>query len=147
MGTIIKISSFTKEILAKTNIPVVFCSPSPVTERLLHESKHRQVSLNLPLAKALTAQDENSRLLHVTDEVLKIVPSGGAPVYLTDYEMLFDPRYRLDVLRLFCDISRKVKLAVHWPGTFESNTLYYAEPGCPDYHTFNIQNFDILCVA
>jgi hypothetical protein len=146
MGTVVKISAFTKEILAKTNIPVVFCSLSPATERLLNEGNHRKVSLNLPLAQALTAQNENSRLLHVADEVLKIVPTG-APVYLTDFEVLFDPRYQLDVLRLFCDISRKVKLAVQWPGTFESNTLYYAEPEYPDYHAFDIQSYDILCVA
>ncbi|GHU92370.1 hypothetical protein FACS189479_01080 [Spirochaetia bacterium] len=126
MGTVVKISSFTREILAKTNIPVVFCSLSPATERLLNEGIHQKVSLNLPLAKALVAQDENSRLLHVADEVLKIIPTG-APVYLTDFEMLFDPRYQLDILRLFYDISRKVRLAVQWPGTLESNTLYYAE--------------------
>ncbi|GHU72818.1 hypothetical protein FACS189450_11320 [Spirochaetia bacterium] len=126
MGTVVKISSFTREILAKTNIPVVFCSLSPATERLLNEGIHQKVSLNLPLAKALVAQDENSRLLHVADEVLKIIPTG-VPVYLTDFEMLFDPRYQLDILRLFYDISRKVRLAVQWPGTLESNTLYYAE--------------------
>jgi hypothetical protein len=146
MGTIVKNSSFTKDILAKSNIPVVFCSLSPAIERLLNESNHQKLSLNLPLAKALAVQDENSRLLHVTDEVLKIVPTS-APTYLTDYEMLFDPRYQLDVLRLFCKISRKVKLAAQWPGTLESNTLYYAEPEYPDYHAFDIQNYDILCVA
>jgi hypothetical protein len=81
----------------------------------------------------------------VTAEVMRILPQDGR-TYLTDFEMLFDPRYDIDVLRLFRDMSRRCKLIVRWCGGVDGDTLVYAEQGCRDYARYNPGDYKIACV-
>lgn len=77
---------------------------------------------------------------------MKIVIATQAPVFLTDYEMLFDPRYNIDVIKLFCEMSRRVKIVIKWCGTLQDNRLVYATPAYKDFHSYNIYDYDIICV-
>ena len=80
------------------------------------------------------------------DEVMKIVSSIQGPIFLTDYEMLFDPRYSIDVIRLFYELSRRAKIVIKWCGTLDDNHLVYATPAYSDFHSYNIHDYDITCV-
>lgn len=46
---------------------------------------------------------------------------------ITDFEMLFDPRYKIDVIKLFCEKARLINVAVKWPGTFTGSKLIYTK--------------------
>jgi hypothetical protein len=81
----------------------------------------------------------------VTATVLGLLPKDTT-VYLMDYEMLFDPRYRLDVMKLFCEISRRGKLIVKWCGGFDGSSLTYAETGYGDYAQYRVSDYEIACV-
>jgi hypothetical protein len=78
--------------------------------------------------------------------VVGLLPKG-AIVYLTDFEMLFDPRYSIDVMRLFCEISRYSKLIVKWCGNYDGECLTYAEPGYSDYARYKVGDYEIACVT
>ena len=60
--------------------------------------------------------------------------STDSPVLITDFEMLFDPRYEIDVIKLFCDKARITNVAVKWPGKYTNSKLTYAEPGDNKWH-------------
>jgi hypothetical protein len=60
--------------------------------------------------------------------------------------MLFDPRYELDVLRLFTDLARGTKLIVKWCGKVDGNTLTYAEQGYADYKRYNSTDYNVTIV-
>jgi hypothetical protein len=60
--------------------------------------------------------------------------------------MLFDPRYELDVIRLFMDVSRQNRLVVKWCGTVDGNMLIYAEQGFEDYRRIKISDYDVTVV-
>jgi hypothetical protein len=64
------------------------------------------------LAEALVKKDTAIRPQFVADEVMKIVSSIQGPIFLTDYEMLFDPRYSIDVIRFFYELSRRAKIVI-----------------------------------
>jgi hypothetical protein len=81
----------------------------------------------------------------LTDAVCGIMPQNE-PVYLTDYEMLFDPRYEIDVLRLFVELARRNKLIVKWCGQASEKTISYAEPGYSDYKQYKISDYDVAIV-
>ncbi len=38
--------------------------------------------------------------------------------------MLFDPRYEIDVIKLFCDKARITNVVVKWPGTFINGKVF-----------------------
>jgi hypothetical protein len=146
VGTRIRSSQINKTILQKVNMPIVLCSSEPRLERIIAEAGFKQLSLNKILAEALLTKDATIRYQFVADEVMKIVLSIQGPVFLTDYEMLFDPRYNIDVIRLFCELSRRARMVIKWCGTFDGNYLVYATSAHPDFHSYDVQVYDITCV-
>ncbi|MCL5779813.1 MAG: BREX-3 system P-loop-containing protein BrxF [Firmicutes bacterium] len=146
MGTLIRSSQINKEMLKKITTPIVLCSSAPRLKRFIADGGFKELRLNKILAEALVKKDAAVRPQFVADEVIKIVSSIQAPVLLTDYEMLFDPRYSIDVIRLFYELSRRVKIAIKWCGTLDDNHLVYATPAHRDFHSYDIQDYDITCV-
>jgi hypothetical protein len=87
-------------MLERTNMAIVLCSSEPRLKKIIAEAGFKELSLNKILAEALLEKDTAIRPQFVADEVMKIVSSIQGPIFLTDYEMLFDPRYSIDVIRL-----------------------------------------------
>jgi len=133
-------------MLEKTNMAIVLCSSAPRLKKIIAEAGFKELSLNKILAAALVKKDTAIRPQFVADEVMKIVSSIQGPVFLTDYEMLFDPRYNIDVIRLFYELSRRAKIVIKWCGTLDDNHLAYATPAYKDFHSYNIHGYDITCV-
>ena len=146
MGNITNSRTLTAENLLRLPSPIILLCPQRLDfEKAILDTGSHKVSLNLLLAKALIGKTEKERLTGITAAVLGLMPNEAA-VYLTDYEMLFDPRYKLDVIKLFCEISRKAKLILKWCGGFNNGRLTYAEPDCDDYSDYKISDYKITCV-
>jgi hypothetical protein len=146
LGTLIRISEINIETIRKVTIPIIFCSLAPRLKKLINDCNYQELSLNKELAKALVEKDVIIRSRFVADEVMKIVSLIQGPILLTDYEMLFDPRYNIDVLKLFYELSRRAKMVIKWCGALDDNRLVYATPAYSDFHSYNIHDYDIICV-
>jgi hypothetical protein len=125
--------------------PVVLCAPKAVDERAIENAGYVKSSLNLELAKVLAAAPAESRINQVREAVLSVLPRKSS-LYLIDYEMLFDPRYGIDVIKLFCEIARRQSLLTRWCGEIHKQTLVYAEPGYPEHKQYRIADYDVICV-
>lgn len=148
MGRIVNSRSLTaKELLRLVRLvpTVILCTDKPNLERAIAENGYGQISLNLPLARSLSGLEPINIRTTITDKIREILPQGE-PVYLTGYEMLFDPRYELDVLRIFIDLARRNKLIVKWCGRVNGETLTYAEQGYADYKRYKISDYDVVIV-
>lgn len=126
--------------------PIVLCNQKTIDEQAIVDAGYQRCALNHPLAKALVSLPEAERIAMVREIVLALIPKRTA-VYLVDYEMLFDPRYEIDVLKLFYEVSRRQKLIVKWCGRLAAQMLVYAEPGYPEYKQYSIAEHDIICVS
>ena len=146
MGTLIKSSQFSKKMLEKTNTPIILCSSAPRLKKIIAEAGYQELRLNGLLAEALVKKDAAIRPQFVSDEAIRIVSSIQGPIFLTDYEMLFDPRYSIDVIRFFYELSRRAKIVIKWCGTLDDNHLVYATPAYSDFHSYNIHDYDITCI-
>ena len=146
MGTLIRSSQINKEMLKKITTPIVLCSSAPRLKRFIADCGFKELSLNKILAETLVKKEEAIRPQFAADETIRIVSSIQAPVLLKDYEILFDPRYKIDVIRLFYELSRRVKIIIKWCGTIDDNHLVYATPAHRDFYSYNIQDYDITCV-
>ena len=103
-------------------------------------------SVNKELAEGLLACKENRRsmkLEQIFDTVLDKYPDG---VTIKDIDVMFNPDYKVDVLKILVEARKRKPYSVIWPGKYEDGKLIYAEEGCPDYKVYEIASYDITCV-
>lgn len=103
-------------------------------------------SVSKELADGLLACKENRRsmkLEQIFNAVLDKYPDG---VTIKDIDVMFNPDYKVDVLKILIATRKRKNYSVIWPGKFEDGKLIYGEEGYPDYKVFNIADYDITCV-
>lgn len=144
----INASALTADMLKRQpiGIPIIMCSSAPRVMRKLKEVEYTELSLNKDLAAAMLKYQQEERNAHVVSEFQCIINSTKQPILLVDYEMLFDPRYKLDVLKVFCEAAKLTRIAVKWCGTIVDDKLEYSEPQYPDYHIFDLSQYTVICV-
>jgi hypothetical protein len=125
--------------------PTLLCVIRPDLDKTITEAGYQMVSLNLPLARSLAGLTAHDIRAVLTEEIRRLIPQGK-PVYLTGYEMLFDPRYELDVIRLFIELSRQNTIIIRWCGAVGDDVLTYAEKGYADYKQYKMNAYDVTIV-
>lgn len=106
----------------------------------------RPQSVNKVLAERLLKCKPNRRsmkLSQIFNEVLDMYPDG---VTIKDIDVMFNPDYQVDVLRILSEARKRKEYSVIWPGRCEDGKLIYGEEGYADYKVFTIDDYDITCV-
>ena len=145
MGKIVNARKATATDLFRLTPPVILCSDRSDFEGAIIDNGYMPVSLNKHLASSIMGLDIKDIRLCLTEKIREVFPQSS-PVYLSDYEMLFDPRYELDVLRLFIELSRRNRLIVKWCGKATEQALIFAEQGYTDYKQYKISDYDVAVV-
>ena len=137
MGTVIELNSLPNEDAMLSRLLIYM-----KVIKKINEPK----SVSKPLAEALLACKPNRRsmkLEQIFNNVLDTLPDG---VVIKDIDVLFNPDYKVDVLKILIASRKRKRYSVIWPGRCEDGKLVYSEEGFPDYKTYNIENYDITCV-
>ena len=137
MGTIIEISRLPDDAAMVSRLLIYMNAIQK-----MHESR----SVSKPLAEALLACKPNRRsmkLEQIFNNVLDTLPDG---VVIKDIDVMFNPDYKVDVLKILMASRKRKRYSVIWPGRCEEGKLIYGEEGFPDYKTYDIENYDITCV-
>ena len=144
---IIKHYSITKAYLdtGPGGTPLILCKETAKTKEAISSAGFATISLNSVFSKALLEYDPKDRP-KVASEVLNKILAYHVPIYIKDFEMLFDPRYKIDPLKLFCEKARIIKVAVQWPGQFKNGNLVYAEQDDPEYREYDCNKYQIRIV-
>ena len=103
-------------------------------------------SVSKQLSEALLACRPNRRsmkLEQIFNNVLDQYPDG---VIIRDIDVMFNPEYKVDVLKILIAARKRKRYGVIWPGRCKNGKLIYGEEGYPDYKTYDIENYDITCV-
>lgn len=109
---------------------------SAKTATLRHASEHlggHVVNVNLELSRHLldlSAEQRKLRCARVLDDVLG---PDDTTAFLCRTELLFDPAFQHDPLRLMQQLSRRRTVVAAWSGAVDGAFLTYAEPGHPEY--------------
>ena len=137
MGTVIELNSLPNEDAMLSRLLIYM-----KVIKKINEPK----SVSKPLAEALLACKPNRRsmkLEQIFNNILDTLPDG---VVIKDIDVLFNPDYKVDVLKILIESRKRKRYSVIWPGGCEDGKLIYSEEGFPDYKTYNIENYDITCV-
>ena len=103
-------------------------------------------SMNRPLAEELIKLKPFQRTMQMQrcfNSVLESLPD--TPI-IKDIDVMFNPSYKIDVLKILTDAYKQKPFKLIWPGERKGNILIYSEPGLPDYKECNINNYDIMFI-
>ena len=81
------------------------------------------------------------------NNLLQVLNMLGETPVISEFDVLFNPAYKLDVIKMLINVCRKKQFAVIWPGRSENGKLYYAEDGYKDYKVYNIEDYDITVIV
>lgn len=140
MGVIVTAWKFNPQNQSGVLKPIVYCcSYEGVTEKA--------VSINLELAQALKAFKPKRRTMQIERcfaDILAKLPEG---VVLKNFDVLFNPEYKVDVLKIMVNACKAKPFSIIWPGSFDGSRLVYAEEGFQDYKTYDVKDYDITCIV
>lgn len=120
--------------------PIVYCD-----EKYCEDLQ--QVSLNEKLAAILVKIKPERRSLRIErcfQDAIANIPENSC---IRDFDVLFNPTYKIDVLQILMLANRRKAFSVLWPGTVENGKLLYAEEGYVDYKEYDVEKYDIICVV
>lgn len=120
--------------------PIIYCNP----DAAIIDSA---VSLNVDLAKRLAAIKPNRRTMRMEQCFRQVVGSLPDNVVVKDFDVLFNPDYEVDVLRIMSSLAKSKPYRILWPGKCDGQRLIYAEEGYRDYKVFEIDKYDVTCVV
>ena len=111
MGTIIKLSQLQNEEAMISRLLIYF--------KAIQKMKEPK-SVSKPLAEALLECKPNRRsmkLEQIFNSVLDQYPDG---VIIKDIDVLFNPEYKVDVLKILTEARKRKRYSVIWPGRCEN---------------------------
>ena len=115
--------------------------------------KHKEIKdlsiINLGLDLSLLLKDHpvESRNSKVIDELNNIFARAQTEhILVKNLDMLFNPEYKLNVLKYFIDLSRNKLIFLEWPGKLKNRELEYSEINYSDYQKYNIDNYKIALI-
>jgi hypothetical protein len=138
MGKVISRASFAG---AKENgllKPVIYCGDFAKAEDVK--------SINIELAKELEVLRPKRRTMQLEACFNRVLDGLPDNTVIKDFDVMFNPSYKVDVLKILVTSCKRKPFSVIWPGRYEDGKLFYAEEGYPDYKVFDINNYDVTCV-
>lgn len=103
------------------------------------------INVNLALSGELLELTTKQRSLRLPGILNQVADQIQSPIVLDNLEILFDKDLQQDPLRLLQSISRNRTLVASWNGSISSGRLLYAEPGHPEYRSYD--TVDALIVS
>ena len=139
MGKVINRVSFASAQRSGLLKPIIYCGD-------FADKGQDAESINIELAKELEALRPKRRTMQLEACFNRVL--GGLPdnVVIQDFDVIFNPAYKVDVLKMLVAACKRKPFSVIWPGKYEDGKLFYAEVGYPDYKVFDINNYDVTCV-
>lgn len=108
--------------------------------------KEEPISISVRLSEELAKVKEKRRSMKLEQcfrTVLSELPDG---VVVKDIDVMFNPAYQVDVLRIIVNVRKEKNFSVVWPGECRDGKLIYAEEGYPDYKVYNVADYDVACI-
>ena len=105
----------------------------------------RVVNINLEVSTRLLELTQKQRSLRLPQVLDQIISEEQSVFIFDNTELVFDVSLKHDPLRLLQGISRNKTILASWNGHISKNKLIYAEPGHPEYKSYNLN--DLIFVS
>jgi len=110
------------------------------------EEEKSAFSMNKLMAEALLELRPMQRTMQIGKCFGNLVVHLGEKPLIKDIDVMFNPDYKIDVINVLTTTYKKTPFTIIWSGDIDGNRLTYSEYGRPDYKTYSIEDYDIICV-
>jgi len=118
---------------------LIYCKETP-------ELSNEAVSANKYLARELLSFKPFQRTMKLESIFFKFLQEHPDNVLIKDIDVLFNPEYKIDVMKMLLSVYKRKKFRLVWSGSYLNGCLTYSEEGRSDHKTYNINEYDIMCV-
>lgn len=112
-----------------------------------YEQEASAVSINKRLAEELRKLKPTRRTMQLEKCFNKILDSLPEKVVIKDIDVMFNPAYMVDVIRILVEANKRHPFSLVWSGRYDDNRLLYSEEDLADYKAYEISDYDIVCVV
>lgn len=139
MGDIVQLHRFFPNKTEGLLKPIIYCYRIPAIEE-------KAFSMNRPLSQALVKYRPEKRTMQIEKCFADVIADLPDNPIIKDFDVLFNPEYKVDVLNIMVNVCKKKSFSAVWPGRLDGNRLIYAEEQFRDYKEYDIGAYDITCV-
>lgn len=104
------------------------------------------VPLNYTLAELLIQYKPARRTFQVERCFQTALAKLPDRAVIKDFDVLFNPEYKIDVLKILIRNCKVKPFSVIWPGTLQDGKLIYAGIDYKDYKEYDVDAYDVTCV-
>lgn len=105
------------------------------------------VSINKLLAEKLIKIKPSRRTFQLEKCFHDVIASLPDDTIIKNFDVMFNPQYKVDVLKILISANKQKPIRVLWPGQYSDGKLIYSNELLPDYRVYEISEYDILCVV
>lgn len=139
MGIIIPAHKFSRNDNLGIFRPIIYCCG--------FKDDDKAISINKYLAKKLIECKPNRRAMKMETFLNQILENLPNDVLIRDFDVMFNPQYKIDVLSVMVNACKRKPFSVCWPGKYDNGKLFYAEDGYSDFKVYNVSDYDITCIV
>jgi len=135
------------ERIRRKNIPVISCIPVEEICKNYNFEEGLTVDLGLELSltlKEISIDKRYDSVQKVLDNIFSNLNSNNLMV--VNIDILFNPSYKLNVLKYFINLARTKMVLVQWPGEIKGNVLQYSQINYADYVKYDLKDYGIACI-
>ncbi len=103
-------------------------------------------SMNKSIAEELMKFKPLRRTMQLEDCFVKQLEKLSYQPIIKDIDVIFNPEYKVDVMKLLISAYKRKPFSLVWPGQYSEGKLIYSEEGFSDYKVYEIKDYDIMCV-
>lgn len=124
---------------------IIICGNEADLENRL--SEFEIVDVNQVLVGELVKRKGKPNHFFIDDLFHRAYSLKHQSILLKNFGILFDPEYKLDVMKFFEKLNSKAKVVVEWPGKIIDNKLIYGDEQFEDYASYNVSDYNITVVV
>lgn len=136
MGTIVEVRKLPPDMTTKRLC--IYCN--------FEDAISGAVSVNTAIAQELLGIREKSRTMKLEQCFSNVLASLPENVIIKDLDVLFNPSYKIDILKMLVNVYKHKHFSIVWNGSVCDEKLIYGEEGFLDYKSYDINDYDIVCV-
>lgn len=103
-------------------------------------------SMNKALAAELVKLKPTRRTMQLENCFVRLLEGLPDQPVIKDIDIMFNPEYKVDVMKILVSAYKRKPFSLIWPGGCSGGKLTYSEEGFPDFKSFEIDDYDIMCV-
>ncbi len=145
MGYTVKFDKIDKDSVLNENLLIVDCSGHLIRKSYCKE--YTELNVNILIAERLIKVKDKKNNIDIIDEMNKCFNRYTGNLILSNFQMLFNPDYKIDVLKFFIELSKYRKIIIEWSGYLEDGFLKYSKPEFDDYKKYNVTDCNVICIA